>query len=654
LLFIFKNAIIKCNQKLNEFLGNFQPKRGFMTQDFDDLTFVLNALVALYTQQTEDERVTRQTTHQNGIGFNSLDAPILSSIVDQLKRTNKVSEKQYALVKELLPKYGRQIGLLQASNLIATQPYAINTPPQNINGTLKIVGNYLTFFPNVYPSVQVKPLGFRWKGNPGRWEGPVRRSLIEGVQRLFSNIALDDSVIRYLEEDDKPVELSSTVHDSSLFPYQKEATAFEIKHKKCLMGLAPGTGKTASAIFAANELNPDKILVICPLSLTYMWKQQIKKWLNKEAVIWHGKIETWEEYDQWVITNYDTAVRNHIDISNQKFPVLIMDESILLKNRKALRTQRMEFLARSADYVWLLSGSPISKFYDDMWSQLNIVDPSRFKSYWRFAENYCIVEQNQWGTAITGNQRDSTKRLKDDLSDIYFCRTMDEVLDIPEWIFDTIPVPMGSGQYKLYDQMENEFLADLPEGDQLLAPNVLSQMTRLMQLSSNPLLVGGPDDGAKWRALTELLEFEEGPFLIWTNFIQTAHELEKRLKCKTAMMTGETPSSLRQDIVDSFQNGDIEVLIAHPAVGKFGLTLTRARTAIYLERSFNGDDYYQSLYRFRRIGTTISPHVIHLISVRPEGKDGSTIDQIIDRVLDYRKNSSISITSGFIRENLGK
>ena len=626
------------------------------SQNWEDPIFVLNSLVALHKEQTEDERINRQTTHQNGVGFNSLDAPFLSSIADQLSRTHTVSEKQYAIVLELLPKYRTQIGLLQASNLVAIQPYGINTPMQNNNGTLKIIGDSLIFYPNIYPSVQVKPLGFNWKSNPSRWIGPVRRSLIEGVQRLFSNIALDESVTAYLENDDRQVELSSTVHESSLFPYQKEATAFELKHKKCLLGLAPGTGKTASAIFAANELNPEKILVICPLSLVYMWKAQIKKWLNKDAVIWHGKVDTWEEYDQWVIANYDTAVRNNVDMLNQKFSVLILDESILLKNRKALRTREMQSLSRSAEYVWLLSGSPISKFYDDMWSQLNVVDPKRFKSYWRFAENYCIVEQNQWGTQITGNQNDATQRLKNDLSDIYFCRTMDEVLDIPDWVFDTVPVPMSSGQYKLYEQMENEFLADLPEGDQLLAPNVLSQMIRLIQLSSNPILVGGPDDGAKWKALTELLEFEEGPFIVWTNFIQTANELEKRLCSKYSIgkMTGETPPELRQDIVDNFQAENLDILIAHPAVGKFGLTLTKARTAIYVERSFNGDDYYQSLYRFRRIGTTVSPHVIHLVAQRPDGKNGSTIDQIIDRVLDYRKNSSLSITSGFIRDNLGK
>jgi len=213
--------------------------------------------------------------------------------------------------------------------------------------------------------------------------------------------------------------------------------------------------------------------------------------------------------------------------------------------------------------------------------------------------------------------------------------------------------------------MENEFMADFPDGDQLLAMNKLSQMVRLMQFASNPLLLGGPDDGAKWKAVEELLELEEKPAIIWTHFIPTSREMYKKLSSKysCAVMTGDTSIEERDRIVNSFQRGEIDILIAHPAVGKFGLTLTRARTAIYMERDFNGDDYYQSLYRIRRIGTTSSPHVIHLVAVRPDGKEGNTIDNVVDMVLDYRKNSSIEITkgnnisvitSGLVKDLLGK
>jgi SNF2 family DNA or RNA helicase len=204
--------------------------------------------------------------------------------------------------------------------------------------------------------------------------------------------------------------------------------------------------------------------------------------------------------------------------------------------------------------------------------------------------------------------------------------------------------------------MEREFLADLPDGDIILAPIVLTQMLRMLQFASNPLLLEGEDCGAKWNAVEEMLEYVEKPVIVWTNFIMTADLLSQRLgrKYRVDCLTGKTPSLDRQGIVDKFQNGELDVLVAHPAVGKFGLTLTQAKTAIYLERSFNGDDYYQSLYRIKRIGTKSSPYVINMIATRPEGKKGKTIDHVIDFILEYRKNSSLQITSGMIREQLGK
>lgn len=627
--------------------------------DWDNPEDVLNSLLLLYQFQTQDEKINDSTFHRNGVGFNSIDAPVLTSISKQLLKRGTITQSQYDLICALLPKYTNQIEQLEAvqgSNIRPKYSLGIYTPPKDDDGILSISGDSLYFLPHVYPSMQIKSLGFTWKGSKIGWVAPVRASIISGVLDMFPNTVQDKSVQDFLTEEEKPVALSSLIVNSSLFPHQKEATAFELKHKRCLIGMAPGTGKTASAIFAADELPYDRILVVCPLTLTLTWKDQIHQWIGKDATIWRGNISNWDDFDKWVITNYETVLFNTQDIVNQGFEVIIVDESILVKNRKAKRSQAIKEITKSCEYVWLLSGSPVAKFLDDMWMQLNIIDPARFRSYWKFVDKYCIQETNYWGTSVVGNRENAADEIKRDLSDVYFARTLDEVLDIPEWIFDSIKIPMGISQYKLYEQMENEFIADLPEGDQILSPNALSQMIRLIQFASNPVLIGGPDDGVKWKMVDEILEFEEKPAIIWTQFIHTAERLYKDLKAKyrTGLLIGEVSNDERQKVVNDFQEGNIDVLVAHPAVGKFGLTLTRARTAIYLERSFNGDDYYQSLYRIRRIGTTQPPHVIHMISVRPGSSTGNTIDQVIDRVLDYRKNQSLSITSGLIREYLGK
>jgi SNF2 family DNA or RNA helicase len=180
-------------------------------------------------------------------------------------------------------------------------------------------------------------------------------------------------------------------------------------------------------------------------------------------------------------------------------------------------------------------------------------------------------------------------------------------------------------------------------------------MIRLQQFSSNPLLLEGPDEGTKWNAVIEMLDWEQGPFIIWTQFIRTADLVSQRCRAKklrVESLTGETPAMKRQDIVDKMQNGQLDVIVAHPGVGKFGLTLTAVRTTFYLERSFNGDDFYQSLYRNKRIGTEYPPHVYLMISTRPS-EDGDTIDGVVHKVLTFRRDSAIKLTTGVLRQMLG-
>ena len=140
------------------------------------------------------------------------------------------------------------------------------------------------------------------------------------------------------------------------------------------------------------------------------------------------------------------------------------------------------------------------------------------------------------------------------------------------------------------------------------------------------------------------------PVILWTNFLLTAQHLAEKLKKKysVGVLTGDTPAAIRQDIVEQFQANNLEILIAHPAVGKFGYTLTAGRTAIYVERSYNGDDYYQSLHRVKRIGTVESPYIIHLLSSKP-GSNAPTVDRVIHQVLKSRKDNSIALTSGEIK-----
>jgi SNF2 family DNA or RNA helicase len=621
----------------------------FLQNDSD----LIRALLYIYAGQTAEEQSIRETYVSNGIGFNAVDAEFLSSVSQQILDGRTMTEKQIHYIRLRLGKYHNQLADGNWKNIILPEATAKGKPKSIATGTLSLdnaVG--LKFTPNIYPSKQIKSIGFTfWSGGAWHQAKPhITMQIVNDLKKMFGDIAIDEAVIKAVTPTE--VKLPELISDhEQLFPFQKETIKFSLTNKHVLISLAPGLGKTACGIFAAQAAGCKSILVISPLSLLYNWRNEIKKWVSEDAVIWYQK--NLPIPSKWVITNYDT-LRLHPKQFEKAWDCIIIDETILIKNRKAQRSKVVAELVKASapKYVFELSGAPVSKMYTDMWSQLTVLDPNRFSSFWRFAERYCVVESNQWSKYnLVANKPDAGKQIVEDLADIYFARSQEDVLELPEFIFEDIHIPMTKEQDKLYGQMEEEFMADLSEDDRLLAPNVLTQLLRLVQFASNPTLVGGIEKSSKWDACIEMLEFEQPPFIVWTNFIATAEKMVERIREKgytAEKLTGATPIEERQAIVDAFQGSKLDVIVAHPAVGKFGLTLTAARTAIYLERGYNADDYYQSLYRVKRIGTKFSPHILHLISDRAGG--GSTIDSTIGKILEGRKSMVESITNMGLKE----
>jgi hypothetical protein len=87
--------------------------------------WLIRGLLAIYRRQTADEQTSEQTKHDNGIGFNGLDATILSSFAKQVlsweasavKRfASPLSPKQVGLARRKMKKYAGQLArIAQAS-----------------------------------------------------------------------------------------------------------------------------------------------------------------------------------------------------------------------------------------------------------------------------------------------------------------------------------------------------------------------------------------------------------------------------------------------------------------------------------------------------------------------------------------------------------
>ncbi len=77
-----------------------------------------------------------------------------------------------------------------------------------------------------------------------------------------------------------------------IYPYQREGTLFAVRSGRVLIGDDMGLGKTIQAIAAAEimgrEFGVEKVLIICPSTLKYQWKQEIEKFCSRSARVIEG------------------------------------------------------------------------------------------------------------------------------------------------------------------------------------------------------------------------------------------------------------------------------------------------------------------------------------------------------------------------------
>jgi SWI/SNF-related matrix-associated actin-dependent regulator of chromatin subfamily A-like protein 1 len=479
--------------------------------------------------------------------------------------------------------------------------------------------------------------GSRWMPGSKTYRLPVSESTIKLLKKLCPDVILDPKLEAYLVErapeanphTDEVISLHAKKF-AELYPFQREAVKFLVSRERSMLILEQGLGKTPTSIVAAEYLrglyqNGKRflVLIICPKSLIPNWQREIKRWSGRNALNLHRTVPyTQADYS---VVNWETF-SNNLERYFIRWDLVIIDESVSIKSRRSKRFAASKVLSKAAKRVWLLTGSPTTRYNDDLFTQLQICKPLVFTSYWKFAEQYCIIDKGEWGTRIIGNQPDRDPA--DDNQDVMFVRSQKQVKpDLPDMIFQTIEVELEARQRRVHDQLLKEFVADLDEltEEKLIAPNVISQLIRLQQATSTLTNLG--QHGHPSAKIDALIDIVEGgaklPLLVWVHWKGTAHEVEARLKdlgLRVGVATGGTDAAQE---IENYKSGKYDALVCSLMVGKFGHTLTNTRTVVYIDKTWNADDYVQSVKRVHRIGLEHSPLVLSLVA-------SDSVDQVVE------------------------
>lgn len=490
--------------------------------------------------------------------------------------------------------------------------------------------------------------------------------------------------------------------DEDLFPHQRAGVKFLAAARRALLADEPGLGKTAQAIRALKEIESKEesafpALIVCPNTLKKNWAREFKMWypLVTPYVIKGTSTQRKKQFDEIdaaitagdkvaVIINWE-SLRTHSRLSpygsislarcmecgglNEKttinkcevhkrelnkidFKSVIADEIHRSKDPKSKQSRALWAATGDAKNRFAMTGTPIANDVVDLWSILHWISPEEWPSKTKWIDRMVDTMMNAFGGMMVIG-------VKPHMSDEFYktinprMRRMLKARVLP-WLPPVMnerrDVEMSAKQKKAYDQMRDGMIAELESGDIVLAPSVLTQMTRLLQFSSSyatmeadektgELHVRLSDPSCKVDALMD--DIENGDFgddsvavcAVSRQLIELLSAEMTKKKIPHGLITGAQTEDQRQNAVDDFQSGKTKWILFTAQAGGVGVTLTTARRLIMLQRPWSLVDYKQALDRVHRIGSEIHDSII-ITDYVTEGTVEERVIQALDTKAD--------------------
>lgn len=338
---------------------------------------------------------------------------------------------------------------------------------------------------------------------------------------------------------------------SKLTKEQQRTTEKMISVGSLLNANQMGLGKTFETIMAVENLGSERVLIVSPKFVRFSWRNELIKWLDldpEDINIIEGtpaqREKAAKDLKRFNIINYE-LLRNRKDtavkiLTKTHWDTLIIDEAHRIKNRKAQQTKGLNRL--KADHKFALTGTPIQNKPDDLWSILFWIDPFLSgRSYWRFVNQFCEVNEGFFGNEIVGLTKNehNLEALRKILDYAMIRRLSDD--ELPERIDIPIKLDMNNKQAKLYKSVAKDIVVELTDDEFMFIDSALVRLLRLQQTTSNPQLYDASIDNPKFDFIKELAEDNpEQKFLVFSRFKETINKLKEELGDTATVLTGDT------------------------------------------------------------------------------------------------------------------
>ncbi len=397
------------------------------------------------------------------------------------------------------------------------------------------------------------------------------------------------------------VDYSKYAHRPPL-EHQKIAIEKLVGSKRFILADDMGLGKTTSTIIAALETDIKKVLIICPASLKINWEREIRNYTDRGVYICEGKNFSTEH--DFVIINYD-ILKNFYDlkdkenspISKANFDLVIIDEAHYISNPQAQRTKLINSFVKDCEYLWLLTGTPMTSRPINYYNLLNLIESPVAQNWMAYVIRYCQGYQFKAGNRKVWNVNGASnlEELRDRTSRQVLRRLKEDVLDLPEKIITPIYLRLKSKKYEELMGEYYEWFNKNPNESQSLTV----QFNKLMKVRQ---VIAEEKIQNTIEVVENILELGK-KVIIFTNFTDVLHKIHSHFGKKSVYLDGTCSKVHRQHAVDQFQENDkIKVFVGNLQAAGVGITLTAGEAVVFNDLSFVPAHHQQAEDRAYRYG----------------------------------------------------
>lgn len=443
------------------------------------------------------------------------------------------------------------------------------------------------------------------------------------------------------------LEILKNAKTAGAYNFQLDGIYHLAMKNKAILGDDMGLGKTVQALLALPR--NEKVLIATPSNPKYNWEVEAKRWrpdYDIRVVEGRGvselRLQLPPREGEIVIMNYDILPGNKRDLGEDegfeivgivekmwKDIIFIADEAHYMKNRDSVRHKKGKILSRLAKKTWLLTGTPMLGYPDDLWGllvaggmhEICYGDWENFKTLFNYRKGE-VSRNRRWGMpTLEGSARLLRAMLR---------RNKREVLDLPEKQRHDIQVTGLPEHVKAkLDELYDDFWYMLD--DNRLPP--FHEMAKVR----NQLAIARTEAAIE---VVEKFEANNNPLIVFSAHRFPVDEIGKRDGWKT--ITGDTSSKKKQEIVEQFQNGNLKGVAATITAGNEGITLTNANNILFVDLDWTPSNNWQAEDRINRIGQNAeSLNVIRLVS--SHAMDRKVLDILTAKIQRIEKAINLTL-----------